>query len=341
MLVSEIRFPSKVYTRGRSLNCTNAGLKSPLRGDVVSFGYESSLKSYAKHCAYCGKELLTDKEAKEIAAQIPLASGKELTSLLNFIYKDLLTRKDKIPQLTISKELIELSKKSPDLTGKELIAKYKKDKLTDIKELRLLEKPAIERFAAKLQRIKTKLPEDLQTSVGKMINNPPEHLETMLNRIIRIKYIYRNEGKKLPAEYLKLCDEALKEKIKNDNNLSLIKFIERSLKYTPEAMARQLVEPLKVTVEHIKPNSKKGGCAKSNFLPVCSECNGLRKDLAFIDWFALHPEIKTNIIKCLRELQKLIEKMSDPSESTKNYIKDVCQTLKKESQGQLNLEAQV
>ena len=128
------------------------------------------------------------------------------------------------------------------------------------------------------------------------------------------------------------CEPAIRRK---NNYAELVKFV-RSPNYLGVHKSQNTAN----TIEHLKPKSVGGKNKVYNFLSVCAECNSERKNIPFLKFITLHPEVKENIKKQLNLLISRIPKLISDRKLDKdyfNYPERVSNTLCKLSDGKINI----
>lgn len=322
------------YACGISFNGFKTTLQV-LNQDTISFGWDSPLTNIAKHCAYCGIEILTDKEAEDIIKKIPAQKGIELQDSLTFLLNKYLSLHRPAPKIPILKDLVKFSRINPEMNGNEVINNYKRAKRRHLKAKINIQKDIVQQYCNKLDPLISKVPKIYQPRLIKLINSPPHTLKSFVTQVNTIRFKTEKAPVELPAEFIAFSDKitAVYEKHKAQNKAD--DFLSRQFKEPPENLVRQLVEPLKVTLEHIRPHSKKGPNNTSNYLPVCSYCNVKRGNMDFPEWLKEHPEIQGFIKTSLLEIQKAIQTLTDPPKRLIKYIKNIIERLNIESQGKL------
>lgn len=334
-------FSNKVCQNGSYVPSPQKRLNLKVLGkDTISFGWDSPLSEVAKHCAYCGIEVLTDQETEKMSKIIPRQKGQELQNSLNFILEKYLSLKRPAPKIPIIRDLIQFSENNPDMSGRDIIKHYKRSKRKVFKAKLSIQQGIVEKYCKELQPIIPQMPGLYQPRLIKIVQNPPHTIKNLANQINVIRFKNNRVKKILPEDFITFSDKVTKsyERYKIQNKAD--DFLARQLKEPPEELIKKLVEPLKVTLEHIKPHSKNGPNNTTNYLPVCSYCNVKRGNIDFPEWLQEHPEIKGFIKSSLIELKKAIAALSDPPKRLAGYINNVITTLKMESQGKLviNLE---
>lgn len=114
---------------------------------------------------------------------------------------------------------------------------------------------------------------------------------TGLNLIKHLKN-YRN---KLPKREKEVCDLLIKY-AKNNSDQTIDKLLQSSnqLYKNPDELLKMLIKPLKASKEHIIPVSKEGKDSIWNYLSECIRCNSERKNIPYIEWIKIHPEMIEN-----------------------------------------------
>ena len=110
----------------------------------------------------------------------------------------------------------------------------------------------------------------------------------------------------------------------------------KGLKYA----IRNLLMPHASTIEHIRPQSKGGTDDLSNFMAACYLCNGDRKSIPLPEMIAAHPEIPQNVQNHVNYLKSILPELircRKISPEYANYLQMLSKTLKKESEGFLNI----
>lgn len=305
--------------------------------DKVSFGYVSSVKHYAKYCAYCGTAVLTDIEANLLQKKIASTKGENLIVQLTYLENMYKHQKETLPNLAIIKELKLLVKENPEASSYDIIQLFRTTKKKELKDIRSIEKPIVDEIINKLNSLLPLLPQQTHSKIKGLIKSPPDEVERLVNTLNIIRYTYPKKGIQLPESFISLCKystaryQELKERNKGYT------YIETLIKSRPKSFIYRLIEPVIVTLEHIRPHSKEGKNSMYNFLPACSICNNKRGNVDFTKWFNLHPEIEKYIKRSLKELQKTFKSLPYPSKEILNYIQEVIKSLSQESKGCLNV----
>ena len=104
---------------------------------------------------------------------------------------------------------------------------------------------------------------------------------------------------------------------------------------------RNLFVPHSSTIEHIKPESHGGTYDLANLAAACQRCNGQRKSIPLPEWIRLHPDIPQNAQKHVDYLKIILPELirnRKISPEYANYLELLAETLKKESEGLLDIK---
>lgn len=137
-----------------------------------------------------------------------------------------------------------------------------------------------------------------------------------------------NINKTLNFYYDKLPNSA------KDIDAFVIKYQRRS----PYETSYELIKNTTPTVEHIVPFSKSKNNDYGNLLLMCSDCNKARGNIKYSEFLNLYPEMKQNINKYFKDINRLVQKQKDDyklREMCKTYIANVQDTLNQYTDGKL------
>lgn len=301
-------------------------------GPAISFGYDSPLKDIARHCAYCGREMLTEEEAQRLAVKILRISGLQLQKELKFV-KTLLGQSDKYNSRSIIiSALINMSLENPQMSGQEVISSYLKENYEKFVES--IDNKKKESIFQQLKELKPLQPELIQKEIDKLIELNPTMLITLYNEIGVIKRKADKARLTLSNKLLDFCDWAREQHEILEKN----KMLQLAHKESPQTLLNKIIMPVQITLEHVHPHSKGGPDHTYNYLPVCSECNSDRGNVDFPVVLKENPELVKFIKRSLEEVKRAITNLPNPVEELRNYIQEITKTLKHESQGQLNIQ---
>lgn len=314
-------------------NSSHRSISTPSNG--ISFGYSSPLKDIAKHCAYCGCEMLTETEVQQTVSRLTVYSGtklqNEITNILKLHTNSSLTQ----ARIDILKELLDCSYQKPYLTGHSLIKEILSSREVAFEDEIENSKPSKENIFNDLKAMQPTLPQYTKDLIDDLLTLNPSLEITILKGITVIHKKSLNEGVELPQNFIDYANNAFDK----FQNLKTHKTINDARLDTPTQFLNKIITPLKVTMEHVHPHSKDGDDKTSNYLPVCSCCNGERSNIPFVEQLQRRPEIVNWIKKSLDEVKRFISNMTNPPSELKTYIPDITNTLRKESNGQINLFA--
>lgn len=305
----------------------------PLQFDSVSFGYDSPLKDVARHCAYCGTEMLTEKEVEQTIGRLLNYSGEKLQPELKKIIRMLSASPSNVHRKEIMEELLHSSEADSSLTGKQLIENILRSREIAFEDELEASKKAKTKLFSDLRRMQSSLPEFTQKQIDALIELNPALEITILKGIDLIRKKSERQGEKLTPAFRTYCKNAQLRyiELKKDKTLRV------ALNSTAQGLLQRIIDPLKITMEHIHPHSKKGKDHTYNYLPVCSHCNSERSNIDFVEQLQAKPQIEGFITRSLREVQRAISRLINPPGELTNYIEEVKNTLHIESQGQLNI----
>lgn len=105
----------------------------------------------------------------------------------------------------------------------------------------------------------------------------------------------------------------------------------------PKELAYMLLNPLAVSLEHVQPQSLDGEDDTANYLDVCRSCNCYRSSKDFEEMLEI-PTLVDNLKAYMKEFKTVLDGLKNPQACLKNYLKNICSALKKESEGQLDLD---
>ncbi len=306
--------------------------KQQLLADKVSFGYDSPLKDIARHCAYCGCEMITEEDLNSYTGKMLGQNGSKFQSLIKYIQKKFHKKDSNDARLIILNELHKLSVEYPAKRGDEIIHMYSlatKNRLQNTIDKEALQ---IDNVRNNLNRLKATQPDFIEKEIDKLLEINPSRLMTWYKEV---GVIVRKAEKEAipPTEEFIIYSDIISKKFEQLKSDDLLKLASRE---TPHVLVRALLAPLLVTMEHIHPHSKGGRDDTFNYLPVCQDCNTERGNVDFTQELKRKPEIKTYIENCLKELKRIIKSMPSPG-ILKDYIAEVTRTLKTESKGQLDI----
>lgn len=120
---------------------------------------------------------------------------------------------------------------------------------------------------------------------------------------------------------------------KKDIDAFVIKYQRRK----PYETTYEFLKNTTPTVEHIVPFSKSEDNNYGNLLLMCSDCNNARGNTKYSEFLNLYPEMKQNIDKYFKDIEKLVQKKDDYKLKGmyKSYIRDAKRTLKEYTNGRL------
>lgn len=318
---------------GINKNSIHRSISMPSNG--ISFGYSSPLKDIAKHCAYCGCEMLTETEVEQTVCKLAGYEGKNLQNeIINVLKLEAdtplsQTRRD------ILQELLERSRQKPNLDGHSLIKEILFSKEVAFEDEIEASTILKEKIFDDLKTMQPDLPQYTQGLIDDLFELNPALEITILKAVNLIKKKSLKEGLELPQNFIDYTDKAFER----FQDLKIERTLNNARLDTPYQFLKKIIIPLKVTMEHVHPHSKDGNDDTSNYLPVCSCCNGERSNIPFVEQLKRHPEIVKWIKKSLDEVKRFISNMTNPPSELQTYIPDITETLRKESNGQINLFA--
>ncbi|MDD3150723.1 MAG: hypothetical protein PHV68_07790 [Candidatus Gastranaerophilales bacterium] len=266
----------------------------------ISFGIYSPLKQYAQHCAYCGEEMI---DAKDL--------GDEADKLLQENFDSEYSKKffKALPPIeqNVLSELEQIKIKNPSLSSKEVIYQ------SIINSKNFLNNFDKKSFFKQIEQTKN-LSNKGQNFI-KEIQNPNTDED---REIILLKKLLR---------HVKTGEQQNKLK-----NLIVSQYILKNSS-SANGLVSKLLSPLVLSVEHIYPDKKLDSPDNpTNYLYVHSYCNGARGSKNFKDFLEKKPEVIPNIQKSLREIDKNANSLHVYA-----ILKEVCNTLKEQSGGKLDI----
>lgn len=325
-----------------ALNASRASTgrnKLKLHNLSVSFGYDSPLKDVAKICAYCGREMLTEVEVNKLVNKLLSGKGKYLQEDLQKTIAKLEYSQNNSFHQHVLRNILELSKNYPNEDGKYLAQRYIKQKNTEFEKSIADTTEEKDEVFRQLRLWKPELPEYTQGLIDDLIKLEPMLLLTRYRGVDLLRRKSIAAGCTLPPQFIEYCDKISQEipGLKEKTYLNTIK------NYSSVELYTQLINPLKITMEHIHPHSKKDTNSNIpvddtfNYLPVCSECNAERSNIDFVEQLEAKPGIVEFIVKSLQQVKRAVASIPNPVPELRDYIERVRQTLKRESMGKVDI----
>ncbi len=115
-------------------------------------------------------------------------------------------------------------------------------------------------------------------------------------------------------------------------NAFIVKYSER----TQEEIGKRLVRASMATIEHVKPNSKNGQNAISNFMLTSANANNMRSNMPLSKFIDMFPNIPKNCQKYIEQIISIIK--SGGLKGNETYPFKIKKTLLKESAGRIDLD---
>ena len=268
---------------------------------LVSFGYDFKLKSEENlPCPCCGKTMSTYEEVKQFGKEMTTAKGEE-------IIKNIEKYEDRLPEVdrTITNLLKIEAENSPDLTINKLLIKIKKEPKSKLEQKQKNDlndmKDISEQLYGETYNIMQKDLSALEAIIKYGKNGKPFKRKTLLNGINKV--ISQEQNADNIAILNKIYEKALDMPTSgNDSNAFIVKYSKRSA----SEIAERIISPSQATAEHVHPRSKNGHDGAANFLSECQKCNNDRKNMSYVDWLKIHPEMKDNAQIYIDEVIKRI-----------------------------------
>ena len=303
---------------------------------AITFGYESPLREVAKHCAYCGVEMLRESEADILIQKILNSKGFTLQNHLLSLINKLKQRKDSsliLSRKMIFESLYNISLQQENKKGLYIINNFLAQKEIEFKDEIVGQTAQKQKVFNELLKMKNILPEYAQEQIDQLIELNPARLITVLNEIEVIKRKCDKAYIDLPEQFIQYNDNIVKQLAELKNG-DLLKIASQD---GARELLTKIITPLIVTMEHVQPHSKDGDDNTFNYLPVCGECNLERGNIDFTEALNKKPEIAFFIENALREVKQAINRLVNPPQELTDYIEKICQTLKIESKGKLDI----
>lgn len=154
----------------------------------------------------------------------------------------------------------------------------------------------------------------------------------------RVIELFRNFEETVPETQEAHKITELAYSLPNSSN-NIDAFFVKYAKRTSGEIAARLIQPNAATIEHVKPRSRKGDrgdSSDSNYIVMCSKCNGQRSQTPYEEWLKIHPEMIENVQK---QLDIIFNKMNLETISiSRTYPEDIKEALDKESNGILQID---
>lgn len=300
--------------------------KQELEMNTISFGYDSPILDLAKHCAYCHATMLDS----------PYKTAKQMLTMDSTQFKKKLQKYQKAMSLSglnkaeteIINDLIKLASQQGGKNGQALLDYYIKNK-----NVRRPQKEARINTASIVKTLKecsSGFSEKFSKKALQLANSADNLRGYQLNRaLFELGEEVKASGEGVPDAFRSLYYYAERRCIE-DKKVSIWQ------NRKPIALLKTLLRPLTETLEHVKPHSKEGADETSNYLTVCASCNESRENKPFTE-IVKDSKVVENIKASLIEIKDAIKKLLNPSSELQTYINDITETIKKESEGQLEI----
>lgn len=113
-------------------------------------------------------------------------------------------------------------------------------------------------------------------------------------------------------------------------------FIINNINKTHEEVAEALITPSRVSIEHIKPQSKGGPSTISNYLVASKRMNSVRSSIPLSQFIAIYPNVPNCTQKYFNDIVRKINR-GGISYITPHLV-DITNRLRKESKGLIDIE---
>ncbi|HIS54066.1 TPA: HNH endonuclease [Candidatus Galligastranaerophilus gallistercoris] len=324
----------------------NFSVTNPFSRDYFLASQNVSFKGYVcspdefkiKHafgieCPCCGNVMLTKKQSNAFAKRIDGKTGFELQREFTKYYENFRQNEKEIVDI-----LIEKSKEHPDSDLSQLVGLEAADRL---KYLETAQKNIIDQMQQEAEGLSEDKKEEvleILESEKSLINNSDDFEYFKRKAFIkRIDDSRQSARKKTDA---RIMNELLKmSENMPDSGRSKDAFFVKYARRKNEDIARRLVTPSIATTEHIKPQSKNGKNATSNYIPLCAQCNSQRGNMPYNEWFKIHPEMPENLQNYVNTIYEMIQNKEFLGwEFYDTYVDDVIYSVKQETGGKLILK---
>ncbi|HNW26205.1 MAG TPA: HNH endonuclease signature motif containing protein [Candidatus Gastranaerophilaceae bacterium] len=278
-------------------------------------------------CPYCGIKMVTEADFEKYLTKETLSGTGRMAVKAITRFEDSMQE----PEKRIFQKLQELSKKNPLSNLQDLLMSVMPESLKRLQTTQL-------NILNKLAQLSPSLPKEYSNELNMIVKRHREIINSPDNNI---RFKRKNLLNSIYNLQLSLPDKKMARELENiaysmPNSMNhydsfVVKYSER----TPFEIGQRLVRPSMGTFEHVHPHSHGGTADLSNGLCVCGKCNHTRGNLPFSDLVDSHPEIKTNIKQHLQLIGKIIKKRD--MASLKDYVKNIAETIKNESEGKIDL----
>lgn len=279
-------------------------------------------------CPYFGVKMITSAELPRIEAKIDRCTN--VTDIVKTLtpYKKYMQKVEK----KIFKMFEAYSKFSPNSNLQNILRREYSQALVKLKleEFNVLDD--VDKISLKLSPELALMVHDKTTQCRQVIldSNPQNTFKrkTLLEYLDEIK---PKRAEKKAFEELKDRAEYLPTSSTSENAF-IVKYAERS----QEEIGKRLVRASRATIEHVKPNSKNGQNAISNFMLTSANANSMRSNMPLSKFIDMFPNIPKNCQKYIEQIISILK--NGGLRGNETYPFKIKKTLQKESGGRINLD---
>ena len=303
-------------------------------------------------CPYCGYLMLTNEQAEAFVSDIYDKKGEDLASALEKYEDDRIFQKEtqekenqeESPKISPKTSIFRPQRQEVVNTIKQLARIYPNLSLYDLikKEGKAYLEPLI---ASQMEVV-----DELEEYINENVTSEEELLH--LNKLLRLQEDKINgigngefKRKGFIHDFANTCEDPdiqreidkIAQKLPNSSNNIESFFVKYSKDgYSSKKIAYALIEPSKITTEHLQSKTDGGGNRTDNYIADCYECNNKRSDKPFFDWQRENPMFQQRMQQYLEQVQKEIDKRND-LDGYDSYADDMVATFKNLSQGEIIL----
>lgn len=279
-------------------------------------------------CPYFGIKTISGAELPRIEKRLDKCTNvKEVVKVLK-PYSSYMQKTEK----KIYKLFVENARKNPDKKLPEILQEHYDNAFVKLKLEEFSVLDDVDKISLKLSPTQALAVHSKTTTCRQVIiDNKQDDTfkrKTLLNSLEELK---PKRGEKAIFELLR--DRAIYLPTSSSSeNAFIVKYANRS----QEEIAKRIIRASRATIEHVKPNSKKGENALSNFMLVSESANSARSNMPLSKFIDRFPCVLKNCQKYINQIISIIN--SGNFRGNETYPYQIKKTLAKESAGRIILD---
>ena len=280
-------------------------------------------------CPVCSIPMIRRNQIDDFVSSTQNKTGEELISILLKYQKYFHDIESQAAEI-----IIQEARKNPKENIQQIVSRMASSKLADLKESQLSKLDDIRKYASnnglssQEQRAFNAILDEYIAKIehgDKKINfdEMSEKISSIIKKSPSLKKRISKDIKKIPKE-----EEGAEQ------------FFKKHGQKSQAEIASRLVTPAFATCEHVVPKTAGGRNNTENYLAQCEECNSKRGDKPFFDWTLANPMFQRNFKTYVDVIAQRLES-GEISPKYHTYLSDITYTVKKESNGRIQVKAPV